>query len=155
MTLNEPHVSSIVGYLDGRHAPGHTDLHEALSSSHHLLLAHGLAVPILRACNARSLVGIALDYRPQTPASPSMHDRQAAWHEGGVINRWFLDPLVGRGYPEDMRAAYGDQMTFVLAGDLEKIARPSTSWDSTTTSAISRALPDVPKSRTCPERLAQ
>ena len=91
MTINEPHVSSMVGYLEGRHAPGNTDLREALASSHHLLLAHGVAVPILRARSANAQVGIALDYRPQTPASPSAVDRAAAWDAGGVINRWLLD----------------------------------------------------------------
>jgi beta-glucosidase len=41
ITLNEPFVSAMVGYLEGRHAPGHTDLGEALAAAHHLLLAHG------------------------------------------------------------------------------------------------------------------
>ena len=122
MTLNEPHVSAFVGYLGGQHAPGHTSLTEAVMSSHHLLLAHGLAVPILRAESPGAQVGIALDYQPQTPASPSAADRLAAWHEGGVINRWFLDPLTGRGYPEDMRTAYDTNLSFVLPGDLDKIA---------------------------------
>jgi beta-glucosidase len=124
MTINEPHVSAIVGYLEGVHAPGHTDLHEALAASHHLLLAHGLAVPIIRSNSPDAKVGIALDFRPQTPASPSAADRASAWHEGGVINRWFLDPVAGRGYPEDMRRAYGDEMSFVQKGDLDKIAAP-------------------------------
>ena len=26
MTLNEPHISAILGYLEGCHAPGHSDL---------------------------------------------------------------------------------------------------------------------------------
>jgi beta-glucosidase len=124
MTLNEPHVSAIVGYLDGHHAPGHTNLGEALAASHHLLLAHGRAIPILRATSPGARVGIALDYRPQTPASPSVADRAAAWSEGGVINRWFLDPLAGRGYPEDMRSGYGEGMSFVRDGDMEKIGAP-------------------------------
>ena len=124
MTLNEPHVSSVVGYLEGRHAPGHTDLGEALAAAHHLLLAHGVALPILRATSAGAQVGIALDYRPQTPASASAADRDAAWHEGGLINRWFLDPLVGRGYPEDVRRAYGDELAYVWQGDLQQIAAP-------------------------------
>lgn len=124
ITLNEPHVSSFVGYFEGKHAPGHTNLHEALAASHHLLLAHGFAVPILRAASPGAQVGIALDYRPQTPASPSAADRDAAWHEGGLINRWFLDPLVGRGYPEDMRRAFEDSMSFVHPGDLQTIAVP-------------------------------
>jgi beta-glucosidase len=124
MTLNEPHVSAIVGYLEGGHAPGHTDLHEALAASHHLLLAHGQAVPIIRGNSPGAQVGIALDYRPQTPASPSAADRASAWHEGGVINRWFFDPVSGRGYPQDMCRAYGDDMSFVQKGDLDKIATP-------------------------------
>jgi beta-glucosidase len=89
-----------------------------------LLLAHGLAVPLIRANSRGAHVGIALDFRPQTPASPSAADRAAAWHEGGVINRWFLDPISARGYPEDMRRAYGDEMRFVQDGDLECIAAP-------------------------------
>ena len=124
MTLNEPHVSAFVGYLEGQQAPGHTRLEEALAASHHLLLAHGQAVPILRTDSPGSQVGIALDYRPQTPASPSAADRAAAWHEGGIINRWFLDPISGRGYPEDMRRAFGVEMSFVQPGDLEAIAAP-------------------------------
>jgi beta-glucosidase len=124
MTINEPHVSAIVGYLEGQHAPGHTNLHEALAASHHLLLAHGQAVPIIRSNSPEAQVGLALDYRPQTPASPSPADRAAAWYEGGVINRWFLDPIAGRGYPEDMRKTYGDEMNFVQDGDLDRIAAP-------------------------------
>jgi beta-glucosidase len=124
MTINEPHVSAIVGYFEGAHAPGHTDLHEALAASHHLLLAHGLAVPILRRNSPGAQVGIALDYRPQTPASSSPADRARAWYEGGVINRWFFDPIAGRGYPEDMRRAYGDEMLCVQAGDMDAIAAP-------------------------------
>jgi beta-glucosidase len=124
MTLNEPHVSAIVGYREGAHSPGHTDPHEALAASHHLLLAHGLAVPIMRSNSPDAQVGIALDYRPQTPASPSAADRANAWYEGGIINRWFFDPIAGRGYPEDMRRAYGDEMSFIQRGDLDTIAEP-------------------------------
>ena len=124
MTLNEPHTSAFAGYLEGQHAPGHTDLHEALAASHHLLLAHGEAVPIIRRNSPNAKVGIALDFRTQTPASPSAADRASAWYEGGVINRWFFDPVSGRGYPEDMCRAYGNEMNFVQKGDLDKIAAP-------------------------------
>jgi beta-glucosidase len=124
ITINEPHVSALVGYLEGGHAPGHTDLHEALAASHHLLLAHGQSIPIIRGNSHDGQVGIALDYRPQTPASNSAADRAAAWHEGGVINRWFLDPISGRGYPEDIQRDYGDEMMFIQTGDMEIIASP-------------------------------
>ena len=45
ITLNEPYCSAIVGYAQGRHAPGAKEGHGALAAAHHLLLAHGLACP--------------------------------------------------------------------------------------------------------------
>ncbi len=124
ITLNEPWVSAFVGYRDGRHAPGHTDLGEAIAASHHLLLAHGQAVPVIRDNCPDADVGITLNLSPQEPASPSIADRKKATWMDGYINRWFLDPLVGRGYPQDMVKSFGSAMEFVQAGDLDTISRP-------------------------------
>jgi beta-glucosidase len=124
ITLNEPFVSAFVGYLEGRHAPGHSDLNEALAAAHHLLLAHGWAVPVIRRNSPGAQVGITLNLSGQTPASASAADRAAAWQQDGVINRWFLDPLSARGYPADIVQHYGRPMDFVQAGDLEAIAVP-------------------------------
>jgi len=124
ITLNEPWVSAFVGYRDGRHAPGHTDLGEAIAASHHLLLAHGQAVPIIRNNCPDAKVGIVLNFSPQVPASPSIADRDEANWMDGSINRWFLDPLVGRGYPQDMVNSFGNSMEFVQPGDLKIISMP-------------------------------
>ncbi|MFQ6102388.1 MAG: GH1 family beta-glucosidase [Anaerolineae bacterium] len=124
ITLNEPFVSATVGHLEGRHAPGHSDLDEALVAAHHLLLAHGWAVPIIRRNSPGAQVGIALNLSGQTPASPSAADRAAAWRQDGILNRWFLDPLSARGYPADLVQYYGRPIDFVQAGDLEAIATP-------------------------------
>ena len=124
ITFNEPFVSAIVGYLEGRHAPGVQNLHQALAASHHLLLAHGLAVPVIRKNSPNSNVGITLNMGPQMPASPSQADRAMATWLDGFVNRWYLDPLVGRGYPQDMVNGFGDAMGFIQADDLEIIAVP-------------------------------
>ncbi len=124
ITLNEPYVSAFIGYLEGRHPPGLTNLHEALAASHHLLLAHGEAVPIIRKNCPEAKIGISLNLCPQTPASSSAADRAAAWHTDGIINRWFLDPLSGRGYPDDIQRSYADPMEFIQPGDLDKISVP-------------------------------
>ena len=124
ITFNEPFVSAFVGYEEGRHAPGVKDLHAAIAASHHLLLSHGLAVPIIRKNSPDASVGITLNLTPQEPASPSAADREAAVWRDGYINRWFLDPLIGRGYPQDMVNAFGSGMEFVQNGDLETIAVP-------------------------------
>jgi beta-glucosidase len=124
ITFNEPYVSAMVGYLEGRHAPGHSDLNEALAAAHHLLLAHGWAVPFIRRNSPRTQVGITLNLSGQTPASPSAADRAAAWQQDGIKSRWFLDPLSARGYPADIVQHYGHPMDFVQAGDLEAMAAP-------------------------------
>ena len=124
ITFNEPFVSAFTGYLEGRHAPGIKDQHQALAASHHLLLSHGMAVPVLRQNSPGASVGITLNLTPQEPASPSVADRKASTWKDGYINRWFLDPLVGRAYPQDMVDAYGDEMEFVQAEDLEIISTP-------------------------------
>jgi beta-glucosidase len=124
ITLNEPWVSAFVGYLEGRHAPGHTNLDEAVTASHQLLLSHGNAVPVIRANCPDANVGIVLNVSPQEPASPSIADRKAATWGDGHLNRWFFDALVGRGYPQDMVVAYGTDMGFVKAGDMDVIATP-------------------------------
>jgi beta-glucosidase len=124
MTLNEPYVSAFVGYLEGRHAPDHSDLDEALAAAHHLLLAHSWAVPVIRRNSPDAQVGIALNLSGQTPASPSAADRAAAWREDGILNRWFLDPLSARGYPADVVQHYGRPLGFVQPGDVEAISAP-------------------------------
>ncbi|MBM3126863.1 MAG: beta-glucosidase [Chloroflexi bacterium] len=124
ITLNEPWVSAFIGYRLGHHAPGHEDLGEALAAAHHLLLAHGKVVPILRSNCSGANVGVTLNLTPQFPASPSFEDRDAATWMDGYINRWFLDPLVGRGYPQDMAKHYGDKMASVKEMDLDTVAVP-------------------------------
>ncbi len=124
ITLNEPYVSAFVGYLEGRHAPGHSDLSEALATAHHLLIAHGWSVPVIRRNCRGAEVGITLNLHPLIPASPSAADRAAAWQRDGVVNRWFLDPIAARGYPADIVQHHGRTMGFVKGDDLRAIAVP-------------------------------
>jgi len=124
ITLNEPWVSAFIGYEQGRHAPGHTRRAEAVAAAHHLLLAHGQAVPVLRANCPDGKIGITLNLTPQIPASPSRADREAANWADGCLNRWFLDSLTGRDYPADMVRAFALPMDFIQPGDMEAIAVP-------------------------------
>ena len=124
MTFNEPFVSAWVGHLDGHHAPGHKNVDEMLAAAHHLLLAHGWAVPVIRANVPGSQVGIVVNLGGKVPASNSFADRAAAWREDGILNRWYLDPLAGRGYPLDIVQHYGRSMDFIQADDMGSIAVP-------------------------------
>jgi beta-glucosidase len=123
-TLNEPWVAAWQGNLTGEHAPGQRDLDKMLAASHHLLLAHGLAVPVIRRNSPNAQVGIVLNYSPHVPASPSPADRKATWLDDGQTNRWYLDPLAGRGYPPDVVVHFDRSLDFVKPGDLGAIAAP-------------------------------
>ena len=78
MTFNEPWVSAFMGYEWGIHAPGRSDQHEAFATAHHLLLAHGWAVPVIRRDSPGSQVGIVLNLSPHHPASSGAEDALAA-----------------------------------------------------------------------------
>ncbi|MFD7671832.1 GH1 family beta-glucosidase [Streptomyces anulatus] len=122
-TLNEPLCSAWIGHLEGRMAPGLTDLTAAVRASYHLHLGHGLAVRAIRAASSDARVGIVNNLSPIEPASTGEADLAAARRADGHINRWWLDPILGRGYPQDMVEEYGVELP-VRPGDLEAIAAP-------------------------------
>jgi beta-glucosidase len=123
-TLNEPYVVAHHGYRIGSHAPGRQDPEAALAAAHHLLVAHGLAVQAIRAVAPHTAAGIVLNFHPAHAASGHMLDQEAATRAHDQVNRWFLDPVTGRGYPEDTVHTFGWRRDEVLAGDMELIAAP-------------------------------
>jgi beta-glucosidase len=121
-TVNEPLCCAWIGHLEGTMAPGRRDLHDAVHASHHLLLGHGLAAAAVRArADAPPSVGIVLNLSPCEPASDAAADVRAAERADGHANRWWLDPVHGRGYPADMTEVYRLQPP-VRDGDMDVIA---------------------------------
>ena len=132
ITHNEPWCSSMLSYERGIHAPGRKDWPAALAASHHILLTHGLTVPIIRRNAAGAEVGITVNLSPSIPASTSPADYAAARFHDGYMNRWFLDPLFRAAYPADMVAEYGARghlpakwESLVRPSDLQHIAVPT------------------------------
>jgi beta-glucosidase len=127
ITINEPWCAAFLGNYTGEHAPGRQDATTALRVAHALLLAHGRAVPVVRANSPGAQVGISLNVTSVSSASDADADQAAARRFDGFLNRWFLDPLYGRGYPADMLEHYGGR--FALNGraatDLATIAVPT------------------------------
>ena len=123
-TINEPHIVSDHGYRNGEHAPGRVEPDAAVAAAHHLLLAHGLGVQAIRAQAPASSAGIVLNFEPKHPATRHMLDQEAAVVAHEQFNRWYLDPIVQRGYPEDGLRAWGWDQREVLDGDMDVIATP-------------------------------
>lgn len=123
-TLNEPHIVADHGYRLGSHAPGRTEPDAALAAAHHLLVAHALAVQAIRAQAPQAAVGIVLNFEPKHPATSHPLDQEAAAVAHDQFNRWYLDPIAGRGYPEAGARAWGWRRDEVLEGDMAAIAAP-------------------------------
>ncbi|MBV6324411.1 GH1 family beta-glucosidase [Duganella violaceipulchra] len=124
ITHNEPWCTAMHGNWDGMHAPGNKSLPLALQVCHNVLVSHGLAVPLIRANVPGAKVGIALSLHPVKAASDSAADQQAVVRHDALRNRWFLDSLYGRGYPELALQLVGQDAPQVLPGDMEAIAAP-------------------------------
>jgi beta-glucosidase len=124
ITLNEPYCSAIVGYAQGRHAPGAREGHGALAAAHHLLLGHGLALPALRGTGSE--VGVTLNQSPAVPLTSTVDDLAAARRQDLLVNRLFLDPLLTGTYPADYLDVWGrlTDGSFIHDGDLATIASP-------------------------------
>jgi beta-glucosidase len=123
LTHNEPWCQAFLGYEIALFAPGKRDLSQALLAAHHLLVSHGLAVQALRS-RVRAPVGIAPNFMPAHPASDAPADIAAAARQDGYFNRWFIEPVLGLGYPSDMVELYGAHMPVIAPRDLDIIAQP-------------------------------
>jgi beta-glucosidase len=124
ITQNEPWVVSWLGYGRGEHAPGRRSDRDALAAAHHVLLAHGRAVEVLRRERPQAQVGITIDVIPIHPLTASEADVAAAREEDGFRNRWILDPVLRGSYPEDMARRFARILPPVRDGDMESIATP-------------------------------
>ena len=122
ITVNEPQVVANQGYRTGTHAPGRTDDVAAAAATHHLLLAHGLALAVLRSALPGARAGITLDLHPIRALNDEA--REATIVTDAEQNRIFLDPVVHGRYPDAARAHLLPPAELVHDGDMELIAAP-------------------------------
>ena len=132
VTHNEPWCIAHLGHGTGEQAPGEKNIGVSLRVAHHVMVSHGLAVPVIRANSPGAIVGIVLNLCPAHPASQSAADLEATRWFDGFFNRWYLDPIFGRGYPADKVADYQREgalpegpLPFVEPGDMEAMAVPT------------------------------
>ncbi len=124
-TLNEPWTFCWSGHATGEDAPGLRDgVKGGVAASHHALLGHGLAVPVIRAEVTDASVGIVFDLNVAEAATDDPRDIAATRRFDGAQNRWFLDAVFKGAYPQDMLALYGDLLPPIHAQDNEIIAAP-------------------------------
>ncbi|MDR2895374.1 MAG: beta-glucosidase [Propionibacteriaceae bacterium] len=124
-TINEPWCAAILGYTNGEHAPGRRSDEGGLIASHHLNLAHGLAVSALRS-ESHSPVGIVVNYH-QFQAADDSAEAQAAVDRLDAVGNWLYTEPILRGRYDPLTLEVTAKVTdwaCIEDGDLELIHQP-------------------------------
>jgi beta-glucosidase len=118
-TFNEPSIFTLFGRSLGKRDRGSEDeLHRMI---HHVNLAHGAAVDVLRASVAGASIGCIHNRQPCRPSTASEADAAAAARLSMYWNDVFPDPQCVGAYPASMRTAIEPHMQ---PGDMARICRP-------------------------------
>ena len=121
IVLNEPMAVAGLGYTTGLHAPGKKGLWNFLPVVHHLALCQAEGGRILREKVTGAYIGTALSCSFVEPYTTGPKDIRAAKRADAVMNRLFLEPLLGLGYPVDSFSFLSNIKRYMLKGDDEKL----------------------------------
>ena len=100
MVMNEPSVFTGAGYFLGVHAPGKRGLSNYLRSVHHATLATSAAGRIIRSHSELASIGTTFSATHIEPYTHSKRDQAAARRVDALLNRTFIEPILGLGYPQ-------------------------------------------------------
>ena len=99
MLFNEPLNIVISGHMTGMFAPGQRSFPSYLAALHHVNLATGLGSRALRASDPDGVIGTTQYLTPPIGSGPGPLAGVAQRAADAVLNRAFLEPIIGRGYP--------------------------------------------------------
>ena len=103
-TFNEPWCVAWLSHFMGHHAPGLRDIRAAARAIHHILLAHGKAINVMRDAGMNNL-GVVMNFEHTAAADDSPESARATQLYDGIYNRFFLGGVFNKAYPEDVLAA--------------------------------------------------
>jgi beta-glucosidase len=101
MVMNEPAVFTGGGYFLGIHAPGRRGMGNFLPAIHHATLCMGEGGRVLRSLVPNVEIGTTFSCSHVEPYSQSERDLAAAKRADALLNRMFIEPVLGLGYPSD------------------------------------------------------
>jgi len=119
--VNEPWCASILGNFVGIHAPGNRDLKKAFLVAHHLLLAVGRTVRLLKNIDSQIQVGTVSIIFPIYAFSDEVKDIEAAKIADQYYNHWYLEPLFKGTYPAEAVKHFKEYLPEFTESDLEEI----------------------------------
>jgi beta-glucosidase len=122
IVLNEPMAVAGLGYTTGLHAPGKKGIWNFLPVVHHLAICQAEGGRIIRDNVANAYIGTAISCSYVHAYSTSPRDVRAARRADALMNRLFIEPALGMGYPTDAFPFLKGIHNYMLEGDAEKLA---------------------------------
>lgn len=99
IVLNEPMVFAGAGHFFGLHAPGLRSLNAFLAAAHHAALCQAEGGRVIRSMRRDCKVGTTFSCSQVDAFSEREEDVLAAQRIDTILNRFFIEPLLGFGYP--------------------------------------------------------
>lgn len=99
--LNEPMGFTSLGYMLGKHAPGKSGIQQFFAAVHNAVLAQAEGGRIVRAMVPDAMIGTTFSCSEVVPASEKKEDIVASKKIDILLNRLFIEPALGMGYPSD------------------------------------------------------
>ena len=99
IVLNEPFGFTSLGYMLGVHAPGETGLTNFFAAAQHAAIAQADGGRILRAEVTNANIGTTFSCSEIIPFTESNADILAAKRVDCLMNRFFIEPTLGLGFP--------------------------------------------------------
>jgi beta-glucosidase len=117
MVMNEPGVFTGAGYFLGIHAPGRTGLKSFLPAIHHAVLCMAEGGRLLRNIVPDARIGTTFSCSYIEPYSDRSKDINAAKRVDALLNRLFIEPVLGLGYPVNEVSALKGITKYFQPGD--------------------------------------
>ncbi|WP_298152987.1 GH1 family beta-glucosidase [Flavobacterium sp.] len=121
MVMNEPSVFTGAGYFLGIHAPGRRGLNNYLKAIHHVTMATAAGARVLKD-TGNGAVGTTFSFTHIEPHSHKRSDIAAAKRVDTLLNRTFIEPLLGLGYPIDDLPVLRKINSVMRTGDEKQLA---------------------------------
>jgi len=121
--INEPWCVSWLSHFDGHHAPGMRDIRATARAMHHVLLAHGRSIEVMRGLGMQNL-GAVCNFEYAIPADDSEAARVTAERYDAIYNRFFLGGLFDRAYPPQVLEGLEPYLPEGWQDDFDTIAAP-------------------------------
>ncbi|TVZ25867.1 beta-glucosidase [Gillisia sp. Hel_I_86] len=117
MVLNEPLVFTGAGYFLGVHAPGKKGLKNFLPAMHHAAICQAEGGRILRDILPEARIGTTFSCSLIEPYRNIPKDQLAVKRVDALVNRLFLEPALGLGYPREDLKFLKHLDNYFLTGD--------------------------------------